>query len=152
MGRVRFYNPEKDKYISLRVEADGVYLNGQKMSQRKEKKKVPPKQKNKVNQSETSIQFAARNTDTDLLAKILTVLNDFEQTCVLDASGMVSIKPAYKSSGYQIGVYYRETWSNFSGGSILEALVNYFHETLAEESTPPTPFKRGKDVGTQRPL
>lgn len=89
---------------------------------------MPPKREQKGALLETSRQTATRLSDPDLLEKILTVLDDFDETIGLDTESMVSLKPAFKASGCQLGVKYRGAWSNHPGKSILETLLIYYDE------------------------
>jgi len=133
MGKVRFYNPERDEYVSLRVESDGIYLDGHKLRPRKVRESMPPQRARLSNVSEGTAAYYARIQDPDVLEKIIAVLCDLEETMRLDPKAMVTFKPAYKKPGYQSGISYAGVWTNLDGGSLLETILQYFHETLAEK-------------------
>lgn len=128
MGRVRYYAEDGEHYITLQVEDDGLYLLGSKVRIHAKRTKMPPKREKQGVAVETSTQTYARLTDPDILEKLLRVLDDFDETIRLDPESMVSLKPAFKASGCQLGVKYRNAWSNHPGKSCLETLMTYFEE------------------------
>lgn len=130
MGRVRFYELNGDKYVTLRVEDDGLYLLGSKLREHKERVELPPKSKQVVGRSVSSVETYADLKDPDLAEKILAVFNDIEETIGLDPEAMASVKSAYKATGIQFGIKYRGSWTNYAGENILVALLTYWEEVL----------------------
>lgn len=128
MGKVRYYAENGENYITLQVEDDGLYILGIKARIHAKRVKMPPKRDKQGTPSETSTQTYSRLADPDILEKILRVLDDFDETIRLDAESMVSLKPAFKAAGCQLGVKYRNSWSNHPGKSVLETLMTYFEE------------------------
>jgi hypothetical protein len=131
MGRVRFYTQDGEQYCTLRVEEDGLYLLGDKVRMHKERAKMPPKRQPAVAATQESSAYATGFSTETLLAKILAVFDDMEQTFRHDPKGMATLKPAYKKSGTQIGLSYLGEWSNFDGQNILEAVLAY-HASVCE--------------------
>lgn len=143
MGRVRFYTQDGEHYCTLRVESDGLYLLGDKVRIHAERSKMPPIKQYASREAETSTEFYARLDDPDCLQHILAVLEDLEYTFRLDPKAMATFKPAYKKSGHELSVKYRDDWHTQSGASLLEALIVYYREVVSEAEPPPTPLRKG---------
>lgn len=133
MGRVRFYTENGEQYCTLRVEEDGLYLLSDKVRLHGKREAMPPKKAGPQSVTQRSSEYAKLLPQEGLLQKILEVLDDFETSLKQDAKGMVSVKPAYKKSGYQVGLNYFGEWANFSGETMLSAILQYHAEVLAEE-------------------
>lgn len=133
MGRVRFYSQNGESYCTLRVEDDGLYILSDKVRIHKERTGMPPKRAKPQKEPTTSTQSAQETEDDLLLVKILQVFDDLEQSLKQDEKGMVSIKPAYKKEGYQVGLNYNGDWSNYPGRNILECILQYFREVVEQE-------------------
>jgi hypothetical protein len=132
MGKVRFYTLDGANYCSLRVEADGLYLLGDKVRVHKKRETMPPKTRSTHHDTETSSSYYAAIKDDQVLEKLIAVFEDFEQTFRLDEKAMATVKPGYKKSGYDCSFKYRDDWTTVSGKSVLEALLSYYREIIEE--------------------
>lgn len=131
-------------YCVLRVETDGLYLLSDKVRLHSERKAMPPKHQGVSSATETSAEYYARSQDPDLLEKLFLVLDDLQETFRLDPKALAMLRPAYKKAGNEFSIKFRESWTSYAGLSILEALVQYYHEVLDENQPPPTPLRKGE--------
>lgn len=132
MARVRFYTEDGENYCTLRVETDGLYLLGEKVRLHRKRETMPPKRGTKIASTQESSSWASHIDVEELTKKILHVFDDLEQTLRLDDKSMVSIKPAYKKPGFQIGLFYLGEWTNLSAENIVALLLAYYVEVIQD--------------------
>lgn len=130
MARVRFYTESGENYCTLRVEEDGLYLLGDKVRIHSRREKMPPKRGAKIASTQESSSWSTNLDMVEFVGKVLKSFDDLEQTLRHDEKAMVSIKPAYKKPGFQLGLFYLGEWTNISADNILALLLAYYVEVV----------------------
>lgn len=132
MARVRFYEQGTDRYVTLRVEERGIYLEVTPITIRSRRTDVPIKKPQSIS-GRVPIQHTLADWDAEkLLFALISVFEDFESTFFSDPKAMFSIKPGYKNRGYQLSVSLGGEWTNFSGENVLLAFLSYREAITAD--------------------